>query len=263
MQFVTEWDRQQTSYIAAREERFDTMLMAIEWSLAERGVAAPLVVDLGCGPGALGQRLLRRFPDARYVGIDIDPVLLHLARQVAAERATGRFTVIDCDVADERWLDLVPVGEVDAVCSSTALHWLDGDALDRTVAIAHRALADGGVLLNADHLGSGSRFDDVARWVADRDERAARQTGALDWPTWWGVARADPELGPLCLDRDRVYPPAVDETGDDDADGESGRPLLRSFLDALIAAGFDDVDTIWQRFDDRIVMGLKRSPAPR
>ncbi len=260
MQFVTEWDRQQASYIAAREERFDTMLAAVEWGLGQRGVTSPVVVDLGCGPGALGQRLMQRLPDAHYIGIDIDPVLLHLARKVGAAYASEQFTVIDCDVSDERWLDLVAAGAVDAVCSSTALHWLVGTDLDRTLALAHLALADGGVFLNADHLGfSSQRLEAVSRWIADSDELAARRAGALDWPTWWGLARADPELGPLCVARDLVYPP-LDQPADGD---DSGRPPLSLFLDALSAAGFEDVDTIWQRFDDRIVMGVKGSPAAR
>ena len=41
---------------------------------------ASLVYDLGCGPGNSAELLLRRFPDARIVGLDTSDAMLAHAR---------------------------------------------------------------------------------------------------------------------------------------------------------------------------------------
>ncbi|MYT19935.1 methyltransferase domain-containing protein, partial [Streptomyces sp. SID7760] len=44
------------------------------------GHSAPLLLDLGCGPGSLAARLAARMPAAEVVGVDADPLLLELGR---------------------------------------------------------------------------------------------------------------------------------------------------------------------------------------
>jgi small RNA 2'-O-methyltransferase len=56
------------------EERLDTVVQY----LLESGAAR--VLDLGCGPGELLQRLVRQPQFTRLVGIDIDQTVLHEAR---------------------------------------------------------------------------------------------------------------------------------------------------------------------------------------
>src|SRR5688572_23704492 len=68
------WDRQQEGYLPDREERFTAMLDVIDLQLRPDFLA----LDLACGPGAIAQRLLERFPDARTIALDTDPVLLAL-----------------------------------------------------------------------------------------------------------------------------------------------------------------------------------------
>lgn len=57
------------------EERLDTVVQYLLKSGATR------VLDLGCGPGELLQRLVRQPQFTRLVGIDIDPTILHEARR--------------------------------------------------------------------------------------------------------------------------------------------------------------------------------------
>lgn len=267
MSLIEAWDRQQELYIGAREARFDALLSVVEWRSEVIGTEQLRVVDLCCGPAAIGQRLLQRFPDATYIGVDIDPVLLELARQVGAGFAPGRVDIVERDVSDAGWLDQVPVGQVDVVCSSTALHWLEGDDLDRALTHAWRALGPGGVLLNADHLGHSNApsCTELAGWVAARDAASAAAGGALSWHGWWEAARADAHLGPLCARRDEIFPPTepAADLADEVAAARSStqrRPLLADFVAASRRAGFVEVDTIWQRFDDRIVMAIKPEP---
>ncbi len=264
MSLLDAWDDQQTRYIAAREQRFDTLITVVEWLASESGNRHPVVVDLGAGPAAIGRRLLERLPTASYVGIDIDPVLLQLGRRLADEFDPGRLQMVTGDVADPAWLNSVGGGTADVVCSSTALHWLPTDGLRQCLRNAYQALRPGGVLLNADHLGYGEQAPSLtalAQWVAARDEREAADRGVLSWDDWWTRARADDELTPQMEQRDRIVgSSAVDDEAEDDDDVPEPRPPLREFLELARSTGFSEVETVWQRFDDRIVLAVKPGP---
>ena len=53
------------------------------------------VVDLGCGTGQLTQRLIRRFPDATIVGIDLSDGMLSEAAGRMAETRHGTVALTD------------------------------------------------------------------------------------------------------------------------------------------------------------------------
>lgn len=69
------WDRQQEWYLPDREERFRVMLDMVEALVGPE----PRVLDLACGTGSISDRLLKRFPKAESVGVDLDPALLAIA----------------------------------------------------------------------------------------------------------------------------------------------------------------------------------------
>src|SRR5258708_4813923 len=84
--WLCRWDAQQSIHLTSREERFGTMLDAIDGTVAAETGGQIVVLDLACGPGAISQRLLTRFPAARSFAVDLDPVMLELGR-----RAVGTF----------------------------------------------------------------------------------------------------------------------------------------------------------------------------
>lgn len=86
------------------------------------------ILDLGCGDGALTERLIALGCDV--VGVDASP------EQVAGARARG----LACTVADGEHLRFV--GEFDAVFSNAALHWMRRP--DAVIAGVRRALKPGG-----------------------------------------------------------------------------------------------------------------------
>ena len=89
------------------------------------------VLDLGCGDGALTEKLVEA--GCRVVAVDASP------EQVQAARRRG----LDARVADATALDFD--GAFDAVFSNAVLHWIrDPDA---ALAAVHRALAPGGRLV--------------------------------------------------------------------------------------------------------------------
>jgi trans-aconitate methyltransferase len=70
------------------------MLDALSQLLAESFVA----LDLACRPGSLSQRLLARFPGARVIAVDIDPVMVAIGRS-ALGTVDGRLRWIEVDLA--------------------------------------------------------------------------------------------------------------------------------------------------------------------
>lgn len=239
------WEQQQAAYVAHRENRFDVMLDV----LALHCPPAPTVLDLACGPGSISDRVLARFPEATAVAVDHDPVLARLAEQVLADHG-GRATVLDVDLAEPGWSDVLAGRRFDAVLSSTALHWLSpGRLLDVYTELA-RLLPPGALLMNADHL----RFDDRAptlREVSaahDREcRRAAFGAGVPDWQQWWAEAALLPDLAELVPLRERRFadrPPQADAP-------------LDLHLAALRTAGFAEVGTVWQYLDDYVVLARR------
>ncbi len=75
-----------------------------------------VVVDLGCGEGALTASLARRWPDARIVGVDSSPEMLAAAAQHAEP---GRIAFQLGDVRG--WC---PDGPVDVLVTNAVLHWV-------------------------------------------------------------------------------------------------------------------------------------------
>src|SRR5689334_5866048 len=99
-QWIARWDAMQTAYLPFREERFYIMLDVVEQVLGDAFVA----LDLACGPGAISQRLLARFPHARCVALDYDPALLALGRGALGDM-DGRLRWVEADLRDPAWLE--------------------------------------------------------------------------------------------------------------------------------------------------------------
>jgi trans-aconitate 2-methyltransferase len=106
--------------------------------LARIQLGAPqTVVDLGCGAGNVTRLLAARWPQARIIGVDNSPAMLHEAR--TATRDDPRFTFVTADLA--QWQ---PDAPVDLVYSNAALHWLPNHAA--LFARVAAMVAPGGVL---------------------------------------------------------------------------------------------------------------------
>jgi SAM-dependent methyltransferase len=245
--WLRRWDEQQAGYVAGREERFAAMLEPLAVLLPERFVA----LDLACGPGSISQRLLDRFPAARCVAVDFDPVLLRLG-QGALGTAGGRLRWVESDI---RSAELpVALGEpvFDAVLSSTALHWLEPDALVLLYQRLGALVRPGGVFLNADrlsydeHLSTHRRLAEhtVEQWRAAAFANAGRE----DWDAWWAAIAEEPALKATVEQRNsliRALP------------RPKTRLSSRFHRAALLGAGFSEVDVIWQRLEDSVLLAVR------
>lgn len=247
---LASWDDQQAAYIADREGRFRVMVEVLEIACGE----APLIVDLACGPGSLSARLLDALPRAQVLAVDHDPLLLDLAARTLNPVHHERLSILDADLEDDDWSALVSEAlggrTPDAVVSTTALHWLQPDALVRLYAGAASLLTDGGVLLNGDHFRFDARSPALRRFAAAHDEatqQRAQALGTMTWDAWWVAARAQPGAGALAVLRDARF-----------GHRSSSPPTAVDFqLAALAQAGFSEVGTVWQLLDDYVVLGVK------
>ncbi len=251
--WIARWDRQQEVYLPDREERFTALIDAVE---AGTGRPDPLVLDLGCGPGSLSARLLARIPAATVIAVDADPVTLSLGR--AAYGSVPGLRFLEIDLRSSGWeteLGIEPGRQVDAVVSTTALHWLTAAELRRLYRVLASLLRPGGLFLDGDHL----RLDEtenpalarLALAIEEAEDRRRFPDGhaghAEDWRQWWQAVTAEPALADAAAERERG---TVHHHGPEGA-------LFAVHTTALRAAGFAEVDTLWQRGSNRLLAAVR------
>ena len=116
-EWMQRWDSQQSGYLPDREQRFTAMLDVLEALLPEKFVA----LDLACGPGSISQRLLKRFPYARCIALDFDPVLMLLGQNVLGDMQ-DHLRWVEADLRDPEWHSQLGEEHVDAVLSLSLIH---------------------------------------------------------------------------------------------------------------------------------------------
>jgi SAM-dependent methyltransferase len=237
------WDRQQEAFMPDREERFAAMLDAVE----AVGGREPRVLDLAGGTGSISLRTLRRFPAGATTLVDVDPVLLTIARGSLDERSA----VVSANLRTPDWRAALPEGAYDAVLTATALHWLPADRVRAIYAEVRELLRPGGVFVNADHMpdegmpGLTGKLEDLAR---SRREARYAAGAVLSWEAWWDHVAKDPTLGPLVERRNAVFA---------DRDHTESTAPVGWHLDALHAAGYAEVGVLWRGADDAAVAAVR------
>lgn len=183
--WIGRWERQQERYATDREERFTAIADVVESATAGRD--RPRIADLGSGPGSLAARIATRLPDARIVAADTDPLLLALGR--AHHGDTVRF--VQTLIGAPGWVAALGAdGPLDAVVSTTALHYPTPDTLATIYRDLATALRPGGVFVNGDHfLPDEPDLADLARALGRRDGATEE-----DWTAWWAAAEAEPSF---------------------------------------------------------------------
>lgn len=247
LHWLRRWDAQQEGYVPEREARFTMMFDVLAALLPPSFVA----LDLACGPGSLSQRLLCRFAGARAIAVDIDPVMLAVGRG-ALGMVDGRLRWVEADLASPDWLEALGDTQVDAVLSSTALHWLRPEPLTRLYRDLGRLLRPGGLFLNGDHMAPDPALPTFAR-LSERvlDEQwtdaAFAARGIETSEQWWQALAAERGMAPLLSERTRRF------AGNQRQDSPPGSVF---HVAALRDAGFREVDTIWQVFSDRVLLAV-------
>lgn len=173
-------------YQPGRERAIERM---IDLVVSRCDGAAPRVLDVGGGTGTLGSRLLDRLPGAEVTLVDLDPVMLTIARASLPPSVA----VVRADLRDAEWITRLPDGGYDAVLAVMALHYLPPGRLTELYAELAGLVRAGGFVANVDDM------PDEAAEVSASDD------GETPWSAWWERAAADPVLGPAMAERARLF----------------------------------------------------------
>ena len=223
------------------------------------GVLLPaefIAVDLACGPGTISRRVLARFPRARCIAVDLDPVTLAMGQAVLGT-ADGRLRWVEADLNDPVWTTALSGEQVDAVLTSTALHWLPTESLIRLYRELGRLLRPGGLFFNADnfafapHLPSFAKLREWKRETLWSEESFAAR-GEESWARWWDALGREPGARELIAERERRF--AWHQPGDTE---RPPQPIYEVHVAALRDAGFREVGSIWQRVDNHVLLAVR------
>jgi SAM-dependent methyltransferase len=243
--WVRRWEEQQAGYVTDRAAMFDRMLDVIDRLDARPGA----LLDLGCGPGSLAGRAVRRWPGARVVGLELDPVMLELGRRTLGDAVRW----VPADLREPDWPRRLPETAFDAVVSATALHWLEPEHLGTLVTGLAGRMRPGGVFVNYDKLAPdpGSPRLAALSTALRAEQEAASLRGREDWAAWWSGLAAEPALAGPLAERERLLPAW--------SGAARGRRALRlgEFTAALRDAGFAEVDTLNQVNDRRLLVAIR------
>lgn len=140
--------------------------------------------------------------------------------------------------------------EFDAVCSATALHWLDAEHVERLAETLARRIRRGGVFANLDALiiePEHPRLAALGRALRTGPATESHAAGVETWDQWWSAAAATDAFAPLLTERARRFGPRRHGDG----------TTLACHVEALRKAGFVEVDTIAQWGDRRLLIAIR------
>lgn len=101
-------------------------------------VTNPFIVELGCGTGEYTKRIGGQLPDGRFLGLDISPNIIDIAKEKCNHLSNVSFKVASAYHTE------LPDRSVDIVCGFYALHHFDFEAINKEV---FRILKPGGLLV--------------------------------------------------------------------------------------------------------------------
>lgn len=119
-------------------------LHALVAACVERGDA---VLEIGCGTGAVTERLVAR--GARVTALDQNPAMLELARKRLAGAPEGSVVWLECTASE---IDALTEGGFDAVVASLSFSEMSASERGFVLAEARRRLRAGGRLVVADEV---------------------------------------------------------------------------------------------------------------
>jgi tRNA (cmo5U34)-methyltransferase len=182
------------------------------------------ILDLGAGTGLLSGFARAAFPQAELVLLDAAPAMLERARASVAPPAS--FVLGDLRAE-------LPSGDFDAVVSALAIHHLeDADKRD-LFARVHRALAPGGVFVNAEQVAAPDAALEAGYGAWHR--AASRALGASD--AEWAAAVQRMSFDRLATTADQ--------------------------LRWLVEAGFSQTDCLFKRYGFAVLFARRARDADR
>ncbi len=121
---------------------------------------ARAILDLGCGDGILGRRLLKQYPQARCVFLDFSQPMLDLAgKAISKAGQVDRSRLVRADLADTRWANAVKSSRpFDLVVSGLCIHHRPDKQKQRIYRQVFGLLNPSGLFLNLEHVAAASQW---------------------------------------------------------------------------------------------------------
>ena len=236
------WDRMEEALAPNREWLMGGLVDLVD---AVAG-PEPVVVDLGFGTGTVALRLLARLPGASVIGVDVDPVLLAIARATFAGHL--RVRIHTADLRSPSWSEGLSKGPVDAVITATALHWLPETAVRRLYRDLAMIIRPGGLFAHAEYmpLSETPRLADQTRLLV---ETRRPEPARLTWDQWWESVGADPFLGEALEQRSLVF--------DSTYPAQEFSPPAGWHCSALLEGGFSEAGVVYRSLGAAIVAAVR------
>lgn len=144
--------------LGAGPQSIATQLLAIQPGLAQRLERGMIVLEAGCGSGELLVELARRFPRSRFLGIDLSPDAIRLARRSQLRAGTNNLHFEQRNV-----LDGLKEAQYDLVIACGLLS--SSPESGRMISSLHHAMSTDGILLVAERsLPNGNSDEPGSAW---------------------------------------------------------------------------------------------------
>jgi SAM-dependent methyltransferase len=186
------WDVVMAGFVPGLATLEETVFTAAE---AVRDAHPARVLDLGGGPGLFAERMARRWPAADVTLLDLDPVLLALARAAAPPRLAVRAA----DLASGDWPASAGEGH-DLVTLVMTLHYLPPEQVRAVYGAVRALLAPGGLLVVADLMPD----DGLPGLMAALNPAPGEAAAELAWSQWWDDVVNAPDLCKHARQREAV-----------------------------------------------------------
>ena len=117
---------------------------AAVWA-AECTNSRPAILDIGAGTGLLSALIIRKYPDAALILVDLSESMLGIAKERFAGRNEVRYITGDFSSVDF-------AGRYDLICSALSIHHLEQGDKRRLYKKIFDHLHPGGIFVNADQV---------------------------------------------------------------------------------------------------------------